>query len=243
MIKIRNIILSAVLVVPLIISPFVPQEKDNSLVNAMMMSLSGYNAKGTAEFIDNDGTMITACHVAVTGVKKLCVMVGDTCYPAKVLAHNFQNDLAVIKIDLKYPHYLKISSVLPVVGQNFIKLGYPLNNVREFYPDVKYGKITAVDQMVRIWNYGVLNGMTVTTWVSNPGDSGGSILDRTDGLIGVVSAGSDQQSIQTGYLQLLKLLKDNNIPYETSTIWSKSLSTILNDGRKATKLVWLQVNE
>lgn len=207
--------------------------------------LAGYNAKGTAEFIDNNGTMITAFHVGGDN-KKMCVMVGGTCYKARLVSGNYNNDLAVIKIDYKSPYYMKISPVSSRIGMNIIKLGYPESLVKEGYPDIKRGNILQCGKACRIGPpdaFCVFTSMDITTWVSRPGDSGGAVLNYTGGIVGIVSAGNDFYSISASWSAIINLLNRSHISYETSTIWSKPYQLIVKDNSKATKVVWLQVSE
>lgn len=205
--------------------------------------LKGYNAKGTAEFIDNDGTMITAFHVGGS-TKTMCVMINDQCLPARLIAGNQGTDVAVIKINYKSLYFSKISPVPGEVGTSFLKFGYPLNLTSEGKPDIKIGHILKTNVSCTIMGGKLCRfiGLDYTTWVSRPGDSGGSNISYNGGIIGITSAGNEEHSLMASWISITDLLNKNEIKYYTSTFWSQPSDFIIKDTSRTIKVVWLKID-
>lgn len=203
----------------------------------------GYNAKGSAEFIDSNGTMVTAFHVA--SHKRMCVMIGDLCYPATLVAGDMLSDVAVIKVNYRSSYYLGISPYVPKPGTRVIKFGYPLSLTTEYAPDIKFGTILQCNIMCRVGveaGFGLpFHGLDLTTWILNPGDSGGFTVDKTGGIVGINSAGDDDHSLSASRASLLKLLNSHGIKYEYASPWSKLTSAIIAEDKKTVKVVWISI--
>ncbi|HRY82105.1 MAG TPA: trypsin-like peptidase domain-containing protein [Candidatus Moranbacteria bacterium] len=157
---------------------------DNSQGGTKKQTIGG----GTGFFITDDGMIVTNRHVVDDSSADYTVVTNDDKeHPAKVLAIDSNNDIAVIKIDGKdYPVLELGDSDLAQIGQTVVAIG---NSLGEFSNTVSRGiisglkrNLTAGDGMGQAEK---LNNIIQTDAAINPGNSGGPLLDINGQVIGI----------------------------------------------------------
>ena len=112
-------------------------------------------------------------------------------YPAKVLARDPINDIAILKINDKNLPYLKLADSSKIeLGQEVIAVG---NALGEFHDTVSFGIISGLSRFIQATNQLTnqaerLRGLIQTDAAINPGNSGGPLVDMEGQAIGVNTA-------------------------------------------------------
>ena len=162
-------------------------------------------AAGSGVIIQENGYIVTNCHV-VEGASDITVRLknGES-YPAKLIGSDSQTDLAVIKIEAEG---LKVSpmgnSSALQVGEEAIAIGNPLG---ELGGTVTNGIVSALDREITVGN----ETMTLlqTNAAISPGNSGGGLYNNKGELIGIVVAkasGSNAEGL--GFAIPIDIVKD-----------------------------------
>jgi serine protease Do len=144
---------------------------------------------GSGFIVSADGLIVTNKHVVFDDQADYTVLTNDgTKYPAKILAKDPLNDLAILKIDAKNLPTLNLgdSSQLKV-GQPVIAIG---NALGEFTNTVSTGVVSGLSRSVTASNPEMassenLVGLIQTDASINPGNSGGPLLNSAGEVIGV----------------------------------------------------------
>lgn len=126
---------------------------------------------GSGAIISKDGVILTCAHLFGHNTAKVFVKTasGQT-YLAKIVRVNHEVDLAVIKIDaVEALPYFRLGAD-PYIGQPVIAFGSPLN----IQGTVTFGYVE---------NTG--GGLTIQGCPTNPGNSGGPLVDYQGRLVGV----------------------------------------------------------
>ena len=118
-------------------------------------------------------------------------------YPAKVVAGDTLNDIAVLKIQAKDLPYLTFGdSEKILVGQTAIAIGNPL---LEFENSVSVGVVSGLSRSIVAGGGGgqseQLDGVIQTDAAINPGNSGGPLLNLKGEVIGVNVAIASAENI------------------------------------------------
>jgi len=152
----------------------------------------GYEEKevgaGTGFIISQDGMILTNKHVVLDKEAKYTVFTNDgRKFPAKVLAQDPLQDLAIIKIESNKPFpvvQLGDSSRLQV-GQTVIAIG---NALGEFRNTVSVGVISGLGRRIVASGGGffeTLEDVIQTDAALNPGNSGGPLLNLNGEVVGI----------------------------------------------------------
>jgi S1-C subfamily serine protease len=130
---------------------------------------------GSGVIISSTGWIITANHV-VANQRNVAVKVSEKLYRGAVVARDPNNDLALIKLQSqeRLPS-LRLQSIPPTIGQKIYVIGNPLKLEKSFTD----GIVSRLED----------NGVIQYTAPSNPGNSGGPLLNEDGEVIGVVSRG------------------------------------------------------
>lgn len=143
---------------------------------------------GSGFFVSADGLVVTNKHVASDESADYTVVVsGGEEYPAKVLARDPNNDIAILKVEgSNFPVLPLGDSDAIRVGQTAIAIGNPLG---EFANSVSRGIISGVKRDVTAGSgYGQeekLSNILQTDAAINPGNSGGPLFNISGEVIGV----------------------------------------------------------
>ncbi len=139
---------------------------------------------GSGSIIDKRGYILTNYHV-IAGSQRLFVTLWDeTRVEAQIIGSDVENDLAILKIDVKNKNLEIIpigDSELLRVGQKVISIGNPFG----FDRTLTTGVISGLRRPIRNSNNIVIRDMIQTDASINPGNSGGPLLDSEGNIIGV----------------------------------------------------------
>src|SRR3990172_96958 len=146
---------------------------------------------GTCFAVSQNGTLLTAYHV-VKDAKSIRVHLADgTATEAKLQTFNAKRDLAILRIDLRTPHYLSLSlapgeSVR--VGERVFTMGYPAPDLLGQEPKFTEGSISALS------GPGGEAGLLQVSVPVQPGNSGGPLINEHGRVVGVVSSTAGVQA-------------------------------------------------
>ncbi len=145
---------------------------------------------GTGFFISADGLIVTNKHVVEDESAEYTVLINENeKLPAKVLARDPVQDLAILKIDKKGTPFLVLGNSDEIkIGQTVIAIG---NALGEFRNTVSTGVISGLKRSITAGNSSgseVLEGVIQTDAAINPGNSGGPLLNLKGEVIGINAA-------------------------------------------------------
>ena len=141
------------------------------------------NGMGTGVVIDERGYIITNHHV-IDGVRRIQVTLSDgRTYTAKLIAHDPQTDLAVIRINAgdKLPIIRIGRSDDLMAGEPVIAVG----NAYGYHDTVTRGIISALNRTVEVTDSQKYYDLIQTDASINPGNSGGPLLNIDGNMIGI----------------------------------------------------------
>ncbi|MFA6160325.1 MAG: trypsin-like peptidase domain-containing protein [Parcubacteria group bacterium] len=143
---------------------------------------------GTGFLITKDGMIVTNRHVVDDSSADYTVVTDDDKeYPAKVLAVDLNNDIAIIKIEGKDFPILELGNSDSIqIGQTVVAIG---NSLGEFSNTVSRGIISGLKRSLTAGDgrgqAEKLNNIIQTDAAINPGNSGGPLLDINSQVIGI----------------------------------------------------------
>lgn len=176
---------------PFFFDPFNSQNQGSGITD---LSKTGKQkiGSGSGFFISQDGLIVTNKHVVADEQADYTVIVnGGREYPAKVLARDPSNDIAVLKIDStdgpSFPALTLGDSDQIKVGQTVIAIGNPLG---EFANSVTQGVVSGLKRSVSAGSSmgggeEQLTDIIQTDAAINPGNSGGPLFNLFGTVIGV----------------------------------------------------------
>lgn len=156
-----------------------------AIVQILVQSSKG-NGAGSGVLFRNDGHILTNNHVT-EGASKLTVVLADgRRVSGKVVGHDDDTDVAVVKIDGgPFPTAVLGTATLLRTGDGCIAIGSPLGLAGG--PSVSVGVVSALGRSVEA-DAERLYDMIQTDAAISPGSSGGALLDRSGAVIGVTTA-------------------------------------------------------
>ena len=141
------------------------------------------NGMGTGVVIDERGYIVTNHHV-IDGVRRIQVTLSDgRTYTAKLIAHDPQTDLAVIRVN--------VGEKLPIVNigrSDDLMTGEPViavGNAYGYHDTVTRGIISALNRTVEVTDSQKYYDLIQTDASINPGNSGGPLLNIDGNMIGI----------------------------------------------------------
>ncbi len=147
---------------------------------------------GSGFIVSADGLIVTCRHVVEDHEADYTVIVEPTkIYPAKVLARDPINDIAILRIDQKnLPHVELGNSNKVELGEEVVAIG---NALGEFHDTVSYGIVSGLSRYIRATNEITkqaesLRGLIQTDAAINPGNSGGPLVNMEGKVIGINTA-------------------------------------------------------
>ncbi|MDP3741251.1 MAG: trypsin-like peptidase domain-containing protein [bacterium] len=152
---------------------------------------------GSGFIVTSDGMIVTNRHVVSDTEAEYTVVTADNVkYPAKVLATDPFNDLAVIKIDAQdLPIAQMGDSTQLKLGQRVIAIG---NALGEFQNTVTTGVVSGIGRTITAGGGAQtekLSEVIQTDAAINPGNSGGPLINLSGEVIGVNTAVSQQAQL------------------------------------------------
>lgn len=146
---------------------------------------------GSGFIVTKDGMILTNKHVVSDSDADYTVVTNDGKeYPAKVLATDPVNDVAIVKIEATglVPAELGNSDDIQI-GQTVIAIGYTLGEYRN---TVTRGVVSGIDRVVQATDGAgrseVIQEAIQTDAAINPGNSGGPLLSLSGQVIGINTA-------------------------------------------------------
>lgn len=148
---------------------------------------------GTGFIVDANGYILTNSHVVSDGqATDVNVLFNDgSTTQGKVLWHDAQLDLAMVKVDKQglVPAELGDSDNVRI-GDIAIAIGNPLG--LEFQKSVTQGIISGLDRSIKTGKSNTMTGLMQTDASINPGNSGGPLLNEKGQVIGINTAKASQ---------------------------------------------------
>jgi hypothetical protein len=138
-------------------------------------------SSGTGFFVTREGHLVTNHHV-IEGCTSVQIRPADGApVPARILARDTANDLALLKADHAAA---KVATIRPGVrlGETVAAFGFPLNSVLASSGNFTLGNVTALAGIGDDTRF-----LQISTPVQ-PGNSGGPLLDENGNVVGVVTS-------------------------------------------------------
>lgn len=146
-------------------------------------SVKHVNGMGTGVIIDPRGYILTNYHV-VQGVKQIEVTTGDrTKTTGRLLAHDPETDLAIIKISL--PKQLPTIDIGTSSDLMLAETVAAVGNAYGYEHTVTVGIISQLGRTVQVNEDQVYRNLIQTDAPINPGNSGGPLLNLDGKMIGI----------------------------------------------------------
>lgn len=147
---------------------------------------------GSGFIISSDGLILTSQHVVADPEAEYTVVLEPTKkYPAKILARDPINDIAILKIKAKNLPYLDLGDSTKIeLGQTVIAIG---NALGEFHDTLSTGIVSGLSRYITAFSgfdrqAERLRGLIQTDAAINPGNSGGPLVDIEGKVIGINTA-------------------------------------------------------
>jgi len=147
---------------------------------------------GSGFIVSKDGYLITSQHVVADREADYTVILEPKKkYPAKVLARDPINDLAILRIKGKTFPYLELGDSKKLqLGEPVVAIG---NALGEFHDTVSSGIISGLSRYIQATNHMTqqaerLRGLIQTDAAINPGNSGGPLVSMDGKAIGINTA-------------------------------------------------------
>ncbi|MBM3251041.1 MAG: trypsin-like serine protease [Candidatus Nealsonbacteria bacterium] len=147
---------------------------------------------GSGFIISPDGYIITSKHVvADTEADYTVILEPKKKYPAKVLARDSINDIAILKIKSQKLPFLDLGNSEKIeLGEEVVAIG---NALGEFHDTLSSGIISGLSRYIQATDHFShqaerLRGLIQTDAAINPGNSGGPLVNMEGKVIGVNTA-------------------------------------------------------
>jgi uncharacterized protein len=135
---------------------------------------------GTAFFVSKEGTALTNSHV-VEQCNEIRVGLGQQESPARILARDEKNDLALLTTSIKPALWANWHLSVPQ-GTEVVVYGFPLTGILASGGNVATGNVTALSGVANDSRF-----LQISAPVQ-PGNSGGPLLDRSGNVVGIIVA-------------------------------------------------------
>ncbi|MCK9412944.1 MAG: Do family serine endopeptidase [Prolixibacteraceae bacterium] len=154
-------------------------------------------AAGSGVIISEDGFIVTNNHV-VDGAQDISVILNDNRkFSAKVIGHDPNTDIALVKIDAKN------LTVLPWGDSEMLKLGewvLAVGNPFNLTSTVTAGIVSAKSRSIKIMSGQMpIESFIQTDAAVNPGNSGGALVNSRGELVGINTAIASRTGSYSGY--------------------------------------------
>jgi S1-C subfamily serine protease len=159
--------------------------KASGETNGARMRIGLARGSGSGFVISEDGYLVTNAHV-VEDALRITVRIGKANYLATVVTNDVLNDLAVLKVEGthregKFQPLPLGDSASVKLGQSVFTIGFPNLEVQGMEPKLTRGDINSLSGMRDDPRYFQVSLPT------QPGNSGGPLLDGAGAVIGVVT--------------------------------------------------------
>jgi len=147
---------------------------------------------GSGAIISPNGYVITSQHVVADSEADYTIILEPKKkYPAKVLARDSINDIAILKINGKNLPCLELGDSSKIdLGESVVAIG---NALGEFHDTVSSGIVSGLSRYIQATNHVTqqterLRGLIQTDAAINPGNSGGPLVNMRGKAIGINTA-------------------------------------------------------
>ncbi|MDD2731929.1 MAG: trypsin-like peptidase domain-containing protein [Candidatus Pacebacteria bacterium] len=147
---------------------------------------------GSGFIVSSDGYILTSCHVVQDPNADYTIIIEQgKKHPAKILARDPINDIAVLKIKADNLPYLDLGDSGSIeLGEQVVAVG---NALGEFHDTVSSGIISGLSRFIQATNNITnqaerLRGLIQTDAAINPGNSGGPLINMESKVIGINTA-------------------------------------------------------
>ncbi len=187
-------------------------------------------SSGSGFYVSEEGHIITNQHV-IEGCSNVMVHKKGEVIKSKILATDFTNDLALIKVEKKPEVVFSLAKESPYLMQDITAAGYPLTNKLGLTLKVTKGIVSALSAP------GNFSNIQIDAAIQ-PGNSGGPIFDEEGNVMGVVVAkliDKDAQNVNFGIKASIvkNLLEANDVDIlspRTKKISKRSFSEEMTKG-------------
>lgn len=135
-------------------------------------------ASGSGFAATKNGYVVTNQHV-VQGCNQVYLIYQDRLKRAKILLEDAKADVAILKVDGDTPAYIKGSRASLTLGLEVLAAGFPLQEMLGSAIKITDGIISSD---------AVNDGMFQHSAPTQPGNSGGPLINRTGEVVGIVTA-------------------------------------------------------
>lgn len=147
---------------------------------------------GSGFIVSPDGLVLTSCHIINDPKDEYTVILEpDKKYPAKILARDQIDDIALLKIEGQGFPFIKLGDSEKIeLGQSVVAIG---NALGEFHDTLSAGIISGLSRIITAGSpFSMqaerLRGLIQTDAAINPGNSGGPLVDLDGKVIGINTA-------------------------------------------------------
>jgi len=147
---------------------------------------------GSGFIVSPDGYVLTSQHVVQDPKADYTIILEPRKkYPAKILARDPINDIAILRIEDKNLPYLELGDSDKIeLGEEVIAVG---NALGEFHDTLSAGIVSGLSRFIQATNDFTrqaerLRGLIQTDAAINPGNSGGPLIDMEGKVIGINTA-------------------------------------------------------
>jgi S1-C subfamily serine protease len=142
---------------------------------------------GSGSVLDQQGHLLTNCHVIEEAQRIDVTLFDGSTHPAKLVGSDPSNDLAVLRINAPADKLCPLpwgDSTRLLVGMRVFAIGNPFGLERT----LTTGIVSSLNRSLRSENNRMIRGIIQTDAAINPGNSGGPLLNRRGELIGITTA-------------------------------------------------------
>ena len=139
--------------------------------------------RGSGAIVTPEGYIVTNFHVVHGGGGLSVILSSGEEYPARLVALDAQQDLALLKVDVQGLSVITWGNSAQVrPGEWAIAVGSALG---DFPNSVTVGVISGVDRILEIDKANILGGLIQTDAAINRGNSGGPLVNQAGEVIGI----------------------------------------------------------
>ena len=153
---------------------------------------------GSGFFVSKDGIVLTNKHIVGDETLEYVVITSDgKTYPAAVISRSSSQDVAVLKVEGNNFNFIPLGDSKNInIGQTAIVLG---SDSGEFQNTVSVGVVSGLNKTAAALNsfsgLGDLVALIQIDAATNPGNSGGPLVDLNGRAIGINTVGAPRENI------------------------------------------------
>lgn len=176
-----------------------PKEEAKEEKPAPEPKKGGSISTGTGFFVNDKGNLMTNAHVVEDCDDAQVKLPDGRTAPAQILARSSQNDLAILKVDLKPTNWARFRSGAQIrLGDPIVLFGYPLAGELTITGNLSTGLVSAMagpgEDVTR---------MQISAPVQS-GNSGGAVVDQSGHVVGVVVSKANTRARGDGKTEVLQ---------------------------------------